>query len=125
MKGLPVELLFILFFAAMVLYNYIRQRAAGRRPPEPGQVEPEPVDIPESGWGRGSQDPTTWTEPAAPVQVPPPRRRSAAADTAAPADRRRRFDRQTLLGSRRRVQDAFVVATILGRCRADEPHEER
>lgn len=124
MKGLPVELLFILFFGALLLYNFIKQRAAELRPPEATQAEPEPDDIPETLWGRNPQDPTTWTEPAAPVLAP--RRRSAAADTATPADRRRRrFDRQALLGSRRRVQDAFVVATILGRCRADEPHEER
>jgi len=123
MKGLPFELLFILLFGALVLYNFIKQRAAGLRPPEPAQDEPEPDDIPEAIWGRNPQDRTTWTEPVAPVLAP--RRMSAAADTATPAVRRRRFDRQALLGTRRRVQDAFVVATILGRCRADEPHEER
>ncbi len=123
MKGLPFELLFILFIGALVLYNFIKQRAAELRPPEPTQGEPEPDDIPETLWGRDPQDATTRTDPAAPVLAP--RRMSAAADTATPVDRRRRFDRQALLGTRGRVQDAFVVATILGRCRADEPHEER
>lgn len=123
MKGLPFELLFILLFGALVLYNFIKQRAAGLRPPEPAQGEPEPDDIPEALWGRNPQVPMTWTEPVAPVLAP--RRMSAAADTATTAVRRRRFDRQALLGTRRRVQDAFVVATILGRCRADEPHEVR
>lgn len=123
MKGLPFELLFILFLGALLLYNSIKRRAAGLRPPDPTQGEPEPDDIPETLWGRDPQDPTTTTDRAAAVQAS--RRMSAAADTATPADRQRRFDRQALLGTRRRVQDAFVVATILGRCRADEPHEER
>jgi len=119
MKGLPIELLFILFFAAIVLFNFIKQRAAGLRPPEATQAEPESDDIPEALWGRSPLDPTTKTEPAAPA--PAPRRMVASA--ASPAVRRRRFERQALLGTRRQVQDAFVVATILGRCRADEPHE--
>ena len=123
MKGLPVELLLILFFGALLLYKFIKQRVAELRPPEPTQREPEPDDIPETLWGHNPQDPTTWTEPAAPVLAP--RRISAAADTPTLAVRRRRFDRQALLGTRRRVQDAFVAATILGRCRADEPHEVR
>jgi hypothetical protein len=123
MKGLPFELLLILFIGAIALFNFIKQRAAGLRPPEATQAEPEPDDITEALWGRGPLDRTTMTEPETPA--PAPRRMSAAADSATPADRRRRFDRQALLGTRRRVQDAFVVATILGRCRADEPHEER
>lgn len=123
MKGLPIELLFVLFIVGMMLFNIIKQRAAAGRPPEATQGEPDPDEIPESVWGSGPQDPTSLTEPAAPV--PAPRRVSAPAASAGPAGRRRRFDRQALLGSRRRVQDAFVVATILGRCRADEPHEER
>ena len=122
MKGLPFELFFILLFGALVLYNFIRQRAAGLRPAEPTQGEPEPDEIPESVWGRGSQDPATWTQPASPVTAP---RRILLAPAATAAVRRRRFERQALLGTRRQIQDAFVVATILGRCRADEPHEER
>ncbi|MDH5538791.1 MAG: hypothetical protein OEY03_05240 [Rhizobacter sp.] len=123
MKGLPIELLFVLFFVGMMLFNVFKQRAAARRPPEATQDEPDPDEIPESVWGRGTQDPTSLTDAAAPT--PASRRVAAPAASVAPAVRRRRFDRQALLGSRRRVQDAFVVATILGRCRADEPHEER
>lgn len=123
MKGLPTELLFILFIGAIVLFNFIKQRAAGLRPPEATQAEPESDDIPEALWGRSPLDPTTKTEPAAPAPAPAPRRMVAPA--ASPAVRRRRFERQALLGTRRQVQDAFVVATILGRCRADEPHEMR
>ena len=49
------------------------------------------------------------------------------ADTRAvpPARRGRRFARRSLFANRRKVQDAFVVAAILGRCRADEPHDIR
>lgn len=124
MRGLPIELFLILFFGAIVLFNVIRQRAAARNAPEaPAEGEElDPDDIPEAVWRRGSLEPVDMAE--AMVAAPAPRRLPPAATTA-PATRRRRFDRQALLGTRRRVQDAFVVATILGRCRADEPHEVR
>lgn len=124
MRGLPIELFLILFFGAIVLFNVIRQRAAARNAPEaPAEGEElDPDDIPEAVWRRGSLEPVDMAE--AMVAAPAPRRLPPAATTAL-ATRRRRFDRQALLGTRRRVQDAFVVATILGRCRADEPHEVR
>lgn len=125
MRGLPIELFLILFFGAIVLFNIIRQRAAGRGAPEEAAAdgdEQDPDDIPEAVWRRGSLEPVDFAE--AMVAAPTPRRMPAPA-AAAPATRRRRFDRQALLGTRRSVQDAFVVATILGRCRADEPHEVR
>ena len=121
MKGLPVELLFILFFGAIVLFNFLKQRAARRNPPEAAQDEPPPDDIPEELWGRAPLAPGAFAGPAATLA---PLRR-AATPAASAVRPRRRFARRTLLGARRDVQDAFVVATILGRCRADEPHEVR
>jgi hypothetical protein len=126
MRGLPFELLLILFLGAVVLYTFLRQRAQGLRLPEPAQGQPETEDIPEAVWRRDAPERATRTDTAPPVRAQP--RTWAAADTApqgAQGGRRRRFDRQALLGTRQRVQDAFVVATILGRCRADEPHEVR
>jgi hypothetical protein len=35
----------------------------------------------------------------------------------------RRFSRRSLMGSRCAVQDAIVVAAILGPCRAYRPHD--
>jgi len=118
-KGLPTDLIFIVLFGAALLFNLVMQRAARRRQAEAAQNEPAPEEIPEAVW-RGESD---TAAPASANQAAPPRR--AAAPAASPVRARRRFDRQTLLGTRRRVQDAFVVATILGRCRGDEPHEIR
>jgi hypothetical protein len=125
MRGFPIELLFILFFVAVVLLNALKQRAARRRPPEAAQEDEfDPDEIPEAVWRGTRPDAALWTDNAAPIAVPAPRRLPTPA-AATPAVRRRRFDRHSLLGSQRQVQDAFVVATILGRCRADEPHEVR
>jgi hypothetical protein len=39
--------------------------------------------------------------------------------------RQRRFSKGALMGSRREVQNAVVIATMLGPCRAFEPHDIR
>jgi len=49
---------------------------------------------------------------APPRAVPAPARRTA-----------RRFSRRALMGNRRAVQDAVVIAAILGPCRAYQPHD--
>jgi hypothetical protein len=36
---------------------------------------------------------------------------------------KQRFSRQSLMGTRRDVQNAIVIATIVGPCRAFEPHD--
>jgi hypothetical protein len=72
---------------------------------EPWQLQPAAVAVP------STVDLLPWRRDTAPALLP--------------ARGRRRFARRTLLGTRRQVQDAFVLATILGRCRGDEPHDIR
>ena len=123
MKGLPTELLLVLLLGLALLFNFVMQRAVRRQQAEAAQDEPAQEEIPEEVWRAQS---AAYLPPPATVE---PARRSAEVPAEAPAESterpRRRFARQTLLGSRRQVQDAFVVATILGRCRGDEPHEIR
>jgi hypothetical protein len=119
MKGLPTELIYVVLLGAALLFNFLMQRAVRRQQAEAAQQEPAAEEIPEEVWR---------DQPAA--VLPPPAthtalRRRAETPRVSPARARRRFARQALLGTRRQVQDAFVVATILGRCRGDEPHEIR
>jgi hypothetical protein len=122
MRGLPIELIFVLLFGAALVFNFLMQRAARRQQREAPQDElaQEEEEIPEEVW-RGQ----SAAVPPPPATYVAPRRRPETAPAMAPVRARRRFARQTLLGTRRQVQDAFVVATILGRCRGDEPHDIR
>lgn len=119
MKGFPTELLFIVLIGVALLFNFLMQRLAKQQQAEAAQNAPEPDEIPEEVW-RGE----SAAAMPAPASYAAPQRR-AQAPTVLPARARRRFARRTLLGTQRQVQDAFVVATILGRCRADEPHDIR
>ena len=116
MQGLPSELLYVLLFGAFLLLNFAMQKAARRREAEAAKNQPAPEEIPEEEWrGSASGLPPPATAGAA--------QRRAAPPAAAPLPARRRYSRQALLGSRRQVQEAFVVATILGPCRGDQPDQ--
>ena len=117
MKDVPAELLYVLMFLAIVLFQYLMKRFGPQAPPEPAwderlaqfpeEVEGVPAASALSGVAGGGHF-----------------GRSDAPQTSL-APRRRRFSRDSLMGSRREVQDAVVVATILGPCRAFEPHDVR
>lgn len=116
MKDVPSELLYVLMFLAIALFQYLMKRFGPQAPPEPAWDE------------RLEQIPETPDDaPAAPTvstSVAGQSGRNAAPETS-PAPPRRRFFRASLLGDRREVQNAVVVATILGPCRAVEPHDIR
>jgi len=116
MKGLPEELIYVLIFGAILLFQYVMKRFGPQQQPQSPQDEPDP-EFPEQ-------------EQAAPEVSPV----SAASDTrfgrsappgASPALPQRRFSRKALMANRRDVQNAIVIATILGPCRAYEPHDIR
>ncbi len=109
MEGFPKEFLYVLLFAGIVLFQYLVKRFAPQRQPE---AEAEPLwEFPEEG-----------TE----LQAPPVARATAGhfgrsgAPSAPAAPRGRRFSRRSLFGSPRDLQNAVVLATILGPCRAME-----
>ena len=116
MQGVPSELLYVLLFGAFLLFNFVMQKAARRRQAEVAQNQPEPEEIPEEEWRGSAAD---LQPPATAVAA----QRRGAPSAAAPMQARRRFSRHALLGTRRQVQDAYVVATILGPCRGDQPDQ--
>ena len=114
MERFPTELIYVLIFAAIVLFQYAMKRFAPQEQRQSARDEQLAND----------------QEEAQPVQMPFPAAEVAtghfgrsAAPGVSPAPSRRRFSRSMLMGTRRKVQDAIVIATILGPCRADQAHE--
>ena len=113
MKDLPTELVYGLGFAAIVLFQYVMKRFGQRNSGQheglaqtPDEVKVTPAitsvsSVSVGQFGRGEL-------PSAPSPLA-----------------MRRFGRASLLGTRREVQNAIVIATILGPCRAFEPHAVR
>jgi hypothetical protein len=130
MRGIPIELIFVLIFGIAVLFNIVTQRAARRQQQrEVAQDETVQEEIPEEVWRAAAPAAQTVQESA---MAPAPWRRAETPAkpqveslAASPPRSVLRAARQSLFGARWRVQEAFVVATILGRCRADEPHDIR
>lgn len=125
MKGFPPELIYILIFGAVLLFNFVMQKAARRQQEEAARNAPPEEEIPEEEWNAAAVAAAVRPEPQE-VLV---HRRSVTAPVAqapqAHASKRLRVARQALFGKRWDIQEAIVVSTILGRCRADEPHEVR
>jgi hypothetical protein len=128
MERLPVELLYVLGFIAIVLFNFIAQRAARRRqqeeqaqaplPPareEPLEDELPEDELPEDVWGRAPAPP-----PPAPVVAPRP---APAPVLVQPPIPRRVHPARALLNDRRDLRRAVVLMMVLGPCRAQEPPE--
>lgn len=116
MKNLPSELVYVLIFAAVLLLQYLMKRFAPKAPQDaaPAARLPEFADEPEE----------TFTPP--PVsRVPVGHFGRGEMQSAPPATPGRRFSRQSLMGNKRELQNAIVIATVLGPCRAFEPHDIR
>ena len=122
MNSAPAELLYALLFAAVLLVQYLMKRFGGQPQPDDAlQEAPVPeaqpaereASVPES-WGRVPEVPLAAAQWAAPLEAP-------AVGAAMP--RRRSASRSLLTG--RNLQRAVVGMTLLGPCRAQEPHESR
>ena len=127
----PTELLiYALIFAAIVLFQYVMKRFGPQpKPDEAPPQAPPPQEQPaaqeeENIWGRARAVPAV--SPAVAISDIGFGRSKALGATVTLAGRRsRRFSRSALMGNRREVQNAIVIATILGPCRAYEPHDIR
>ena len=117
MNNLPEELIYVLIFGAIVLFQYIMKRFGPQPQPDSAQDDEPVAQLPE----KMAETPAAYSVFRAFVD-PLPR---PAAPSASPPLTRPRFSRRSLMGTRREVQNAIVIATILGPCRAFEPHDVR
>jgi hypothetical protein len=114
MNGIPQDLIFFLIFGAIVLFQILRAQWRRRTAHPPAATAP------------ALQAEESTPEPS-PVQCLPevPRATAARARTLPPSvsGEAHRFSRWALLGNRRSMQNAIVIAAILQPCRAKRPHE--
>ena len=117
MKNIPEELLYVLMFAVIALLQYLMKRFGPQQQPQQlPQDEPEPELLepaqaaPETSWVSTSSDFRFGRGEATSASAAPPRRR---------------FTRRSLMGNKQEVQNAIVIAAIMGPCRAFEPREGR
>jgi hypothetical protein len=111
MKGLPNELIYVLVVAAIVLFQYLMKRFVPQQQSQPPRDEPI-TQIP----GEEAEIPATSQGSRTPGTSP----RGSGEPAPSSAFGRRRFSRRSLMGTRRDMQNAIVIATILAPCRADE-----
>ena len=107
-------------FGAVLLLQYLMKRF-GPQPEPPPIPQEEPVpEIPEREQAAPEVSPVSAASDARFGRSAPP-----GASPALAARRLRRFSRKALMANRRDVQNAIVIATIMGPCRAFEPHDVR
>ena len=111
MKNLPEELIYGLGFLGVLLLQYLVKRFGPQQPLPPETLAPEVTEQPQD-IGASCELPA----------VPDVQFGQAFVPSATGVAARRRFSRQSLMRDRRGVQDAIVIATILGPCRYHAPH---
>ncbi|MSP98619.1 MAG: hypothetical protein EXR29_15665 [Betaproteobacteria bacterium] len=116
MKGLPEELIYGLIFAVIVLFQYLMKRFGPQPQPQ------SPQDAPDAEFPEQEQAAPELSTLSAASDIQFGRSRAPGASAALPE---RRFSRRALMGNRQEVRNAIVIATILGPCRAYEPHDIR
>ena len=116
MDSFPTELIYALIFGAILLLQYLMKRFG----PQEQQDSARQQDLPEIP-GEVMESPAA--SPVFSVDVGHFGRTEAP--SASPLLPERRFSRRSLMGTRREVQNAIVIATILGPCRTFEPHDTR
>lgn len=123
MKGVPQDLLIVLFLLALAIFQIFRnwRRQRQRSLPQPARVEVDPEDAKEPAWTRAR---TARNVYALPEGSSAHFGRSEAPGASGPRPSNR-FSRHSLMGSRRDLRKAIVITAVLGPCRADEPHEIR
>jgi len=128
MKGISGELVFLLIFAVVIIGQHLVQWF--RKNKDQWQDDADMAGDQQAQSPETDELPFLQTpEPAQPephaITTYRNKSRGPVVPEQALAHIRRRFSRETLFGSKRRTQDAVVVAMILGPCRADTPHDNR
>jgi hypothetical protein len=121
MERFPPELLYVLIFLGIVVFQFFARRLQQRaqqaeeaaRPAPPAAEEPPLEDV----WGRTPVR-TEVPQPVAALAPPP-----APPVASAPPSSRRLHPARALLGNPRDLRRAVVLMMVLGPCRADAPQE--
>ena len=122
MKSFPPELLIVLFVLAVALVQLLLKLMRARRQPPPESAEDETrLEAPEPAWRSAQPTPPARSVPS----VSEIRFGRSAVATASIPSPKGRFARRSLIGNRRDMQNAIVIAAIVGPCRALEPHDIR
>ncbi len=123
MKNLPPELIYVLIFVGIFLFQLLTKRRRMQAPQESGQDPRQAQTADETATqNAGLEDDSAMAWGSSRTAVAPRERPEAPPAPTAPRARpRRRFARQSLMGNPRDVQNAVVIAAILGPCRALEP----
>ena len=116
MKGLPEELIYVLIFGAILLFQYLMKRFG----PQQQQQSAQDESVPEIAEQEQTTPETSSVSTGSDIRFG-----QSGAPSASTARPQRRFSRKSLMGNRRDVQNAIVIATILGPCRAFEPYDVR
>jgi hypothetical protein len=124
MKTFPPELLIVFFVLAVALVQFLLKIKRARRPSpaESAQDETHLEDLePASEEAQAtSPSPSRSMSSGSDVRFG----RSAVATASMPSPRGR-FARRSLMGNRRELQNAIVIAAIVGPCRALDPYDFR
>ncbi len=112
MKGLPAELIYVLVAGAVMLFPYLLKRFG---PQEQDAAQPERL-------ARISEEVKEAPAASSVSTVAGGQFGRAEAPSASSLLPGRRFAKESLMGTRREVQNAIVIAAIVGPCRAFEPH---
>ena len=118
MNGFSQEIVFVVLAGAVLLIQLLVKVLRRKTPSMPAEVvtEPTAVSAPERVVDVPFAVPVSRTPPELQALRPRPMQPVRAGGV-------RRFSRAALLGDRRAVQDAVVLATILQPCHALRPHE--
>jgi hypothetical protein len=120
------DLIPVLLFVAFLLLQLLRSRRLKDAQPAPS---PPMATSPAEGPSRAEGQPqwvsgTPQLLTGAPTFLAPPLPKTPSRAAPAPEPTlTKRFSRRTLMGNQRSLQDAIVVAAILGPCRAQRPHD--
>jgi hypothetical protein len=119
MERIPTELIYLLLFLGIIVFNYVMQQAARRRRAEEeaqaqAEAEAQPQEeLPEDVWGRTPAPPPAIVLAPRPAPPPPP----AAPPPPPPTVRRPRSPARSLLNTKQGLRQAIVLAMILERPR--------
>jgi hypothetical protein len=143
MEGIPIELVYILLFIGIIVFNVLMQKAARRRQQEgqaqaeteaqaaeagrPEEEEEEPL---EDIWGRSPAPPPVAAPTRVAISREAPMRAAAFRPMppplpAAAIPARRHHEVRELLRDQRDLRRAIMLLTVLGPCRSQEPPDQR